>query len=455
MSSASILVVDDDPAALRSVCEVLEKEGYRTTPSASGEEAVQLAKTTRFDVVLTDLRMLDVGGMDVLKTFHQLWPETVIILMTAFASLETVFEAIQAGAFDYLSKPFKLEQLRITVRRALEQARLLRENRSLKEDLEQRHEGTRIIGTSPEMVEVYKTVSKVAVSDTTVLVYGESGTGKELIARSIHALSLRRQGRFLAVNCGALAETLLESELFGYERGAFTGATTSKEGIFELCSGGTCFLDEIGDTSPAMQSRLLRVLQEGEIVRLGSGLPRRVDVRIVAATHRDLSEMVRDGKFREDLFYRLNVVSVEIPPLRQRQADIPLLFDDFLRKFSARRGKALAVEPRVMNLLTRYRWPGNVRELENVVERAVALNTSGVLTPDDFPEQIRSLPVGGSGPTSTELPSLEEVEKRHVAHVIEALSGNMTRAAEVLGLDRRTLYRMVERFGLRIKEPEK
>lgn len=439
-----ILIVDDDAASLSSLGEAMAREGYRVELAASGQEALASGERTEFDVVITDLRMENVDGLRVVREFKGTHPETVVIVMTGFASMDTVVDAISAGAYDYISKPFRLDQMRLKVRQALDQARLLRENRNLREKVEERHLGDEFVGSSPRMVEVFKTIAKVASNNATVLIQGESGTGKELVARSIHRFGPRRSRPFQAVNCTSIAETLLESELFGYVKGAFTGAAGSRKGILETADRGTVFLDEIGDTSPGMQSKLLRVLESGEIMPVGSSVASRVDVRVIAATNQDLTAMVARGKFREDLYYRLKVVTIDLPPLRERISDLPLLFDFFLRKYSSRLNKRLALNPEVPAALQSYSWPGNVRQLENVVERAVALNTSGVFDLEDLPEEIqhsrRPIPSGSDRQWLT----LEQMEDRYIKEVLAAAGGNISQAAEILGIDRRTLYRRLE-----------
>jgi two-component system response regulator AtoC len=443
--SGKILVVDDDMASLSSLGEAMTREGYKVTIACSGEEAVSLGHNQDFDVVITDLRMQGVDGLQVVRTLKNSRPETVVIVMTGFASMETVVDAISAGAYDYISKPFKLDQMRLKVRQSMDQAKLLRENRDLREKAQDRDLQGLIIGSSPKMVEVFKTIAKVATADATVLVQGGSGTGKELVARSIHRLGPRKERPFLAVNCSSVAESLLESELFGHLKGAFTGAATSKRGIFETADRGTVFLDEIGDTTAAMQSKLLRVLESGEIMPVGSSVASHVNVRIIAATNRDLTQLVADKKFREDLYYRLKVVTIELPLLRERLSDLPLLFDFFLKKYSSRAGKTLAVNPEVFSYLENYSWPGNVRQLENVVERAVALNTSGVFDLEDLPEEIQTVRRSAPHPADTPWLTLEEMEDRYIREVLEATGGNISRAAEILGIDRRTLYRRLEK----------
>jgi len=440
-----ILIVDDDIAALSSLGEALARDGHAVTPAGSGEEAITLGEQQDFDVVLTDLRMKGADGLQVLRVIKARRPETVFIVMTGFASMDTVVDAISAGAYDYISKPFRLDQMRLKIRQALEHASLLRENRNLREKTQNLDLQEMIIGSSPAMVEVFKTVAKAAASDATVLVEGESGTGKELGARAIHRLGRRRDRPFLAVNCASVAESLLESELFGYVKGAFTGAGAHKKGIFEAANRGTVFLDEIGDTSPSLQAKLLRVLETGEFMPVGSTAVERVDVRIIAATHRDIRQLAAEGGFREDLFYRLKVITIQLPPLRERLSDLPLLFDFFLRKYSAGQKKSLAVQPELIPALLDYSWPGNVRQLENVVESAVALNTSGVFSLEDLPEEIR---LEGSTPRARRegpWPTLAAVEERYIAEVLEAVQGNMSQAAEILGIDRRTLYRKLDR----------
>ncbi|MBI3951041.1 MAG: sigma-54-dependent Fis family transcriptional regulator [Acidobacteria bacterium] len=445
----TILVVDDDRSALESLSEVLQKEGYAVLRAKSGAEALEALSSENLDLVLTDLRMREIDGMKVLEEVRSLRPEIPVIVMTAFASMETAIDAIRYGAFDYLSKPFKLEHVRVVVRRALEQAALRRQNRELRIAVEERQAETEIIGRSPEMVEVYKLIARVAPLQTTVLIQGESGTGKEMVARLIHKTS-GRTGPFKAINCGALTETLLESELFGYVKGAFTGATGNRAGLFEAAHGGTCFLDEISNTSPAMQMKLLRVLEEREVLRVGSTEPIHVDVRVIAATNQPLEELVRAHRFREDLFYRLKVVTIDLPPLRMRRGDIPLLLDHFVRRYAAASSKTIAIDDSVYPMLRQYNWPGNVRELENAIERAIALNSSGVLTPEDFPDEIRQGPLPATplpvsaGPYLT----LAEKEKEYILEVLEATGQNVSRAAEILDIDRRTLYRILERHGI-------
>ena len=447
MTDASILVVDDDSGVQRALLQVLKKEGYRIEGASSAAEALDKLKDSPVDLLITDIRMERMDGMELMREVRALWPDTPVIVMTAFASIDTAVRSIHAGAYDYISKPFELDELRLTVRRALEQSRLVRENLVLKQNLaEEQDRDVEMIGMSPQMIEVYKMIARVAPTGTTVLIQGESGSGKELVARAIHANSGRRQFPFVAVNCGAFTESLLESELFGHVKGAFTGASYTKQGLFESANRGTVFLDEIGETSPNMQTRLLRVLEEREVQRVGSMERIPVDIRVIAATNRPLQTLVNDGKFREDLYYRLNVVSIQAPPLRERVADLPLLFGHFLKRHSRRMGKTIAVHAEVLDMLSGYSWPGNVRELENIVERAITLNTTGILTAGDFSEHLRR-DQKAAVLFPQELVPLEEIERQYILHVLQRCNGNMSRTAELLQIDRRTLYRMVERFG--------
>jgi DNA-binding NtrC family response regulator len=450
MSEPAILVVDDDSSAQRALMQVLRREKYLTEGASSAREALDRLKIKPYDLVITDIRMERMDGMELMREIKSHWPETPVIVMTAFASIDTAIRSIHEGAYDYLSKPYEIDDLRLIVRRALEQSRLLKENLALRQNLaEELEREVEMIGMSPPMVEVYKMIARVARTGTTVLIQGESGCGKEVVARSIHANSERVKAPFVAVNCGALTESLLESELFGHVKGAFTGAAYTKAGLFEAANHGTVFLDEISETSPNMQTRLLRVLEEREIQRVGSMERVPVDIRVIAATNKPLEQHVKDGRFREDLYYRLNVITIAVPPLRERIADIPLLFDHFLKRHSRRMGKTIAVHEEVLEMLADHSWPGNVRELENMVERAVTLNTTGMLGPGDFAKELQSRAPKGSASFPRELVPLDEIERQYILYVIDRLNGNMSRAAEILQIDRRTLYRMLERFGLK------
>ncbi len=455
MPAAKILVVDDDTVARDLLAEALKKEGYDVEAFGSGEEAIARGRDGQVDLVLTDIRMGAVDGLTVLREFKRMTPDTAIVVLTAFGSLEGAIEAIKQGAYDYLAKPFKKEEIKLVVQRSLDHCRLVRENARFREELKGKDEWSPLVGSSPAMLEVYKLVARVSEGKSTVLLQGESGTGKELIARAIHANSPRRDRPFVPVNCGALPDTLLESEMFGYEKGAFTGAVGTKTGLFEAANGGTLFLDEIGELGQALQVKLLRVMQDHEVRRVGGTGSIKVDVRIIAATNRDLEQFVKDGKFRDDLFYRLNVVRITLPSLKERHEDIPMLAHHFLQKCVAGATRAVrGFHPDTLTLLGQYRWPGNVRELENAVERAVSLSHGPLITPEDLPAAIRQTGHaqdqkgdGVAGVESAHM-TLEEVEKRHLIRVLKETKGNKVKAAKILGIDRRTLYRMAERFGI-------
>ena len=447
MSEPSILVVDDEIAAQRALIQALKREKYHVEGATSATEALRKLTEKNYDLVITDIRMERMDGMELMRQVRARWPDTLVIVMTAFASIDTAIRSIHEGAYDYLSKPYEVDDLRLTVRRALEQSRLVRENLELRQSIvEEIEQGVEMIGMSPQMIEVYKMIARVAPTGATVLIEGESGSGKELVARAIHANSERAAFPFIALNCGAVSETLLETEMFGHVKGAFTGASYAKQGMFESANRGTVFLDEISETSANMQTKLLRVIEEREVQRVGSMERTSIDIRIIAATNRSLRKLVMEGSFREDLFYRLNVVNITVPPLRERMADLPLLFDHFLKRHSRRIGRRVAAHPEVVEMLSSHGWPGNVRELENMVERAIALNTSGMLTAADFGEYMTKKE-SRSAMFSGDLVSLEEIERQYIGHVIERCNGNMSRAAEVLQIDRRTLYRMMERFS--------
>jgi len=448
MSRFRILVVDDDPASRELLARILGARSYDVVSLADGKDALESLDRAPADLVVSDIRMAEVDGYVLAERMREKAPDTPIILVTAFGNVEGAVEAIRRGAFDYISKPYDVDAIAVVVERALRQRALVLENRALRGQVRDKYRLENVVGRSEAMLEVYKTAARVAPSSATVLILGESGTGKELVARAIHASSARAEGPFVPVDCGAIAEGVLESELFGHAKGAFTGAQASRRGLFEEANGGTLFLDEIGDIGPALQARLLRALQEGEIRRVGANEPIGVDVRVVAATNKDLAQAVKENRFREDLFYRLNVVNIRIPPLRQRREDIPLLAEHFAQKH----GRAdSAITPAARELLLAYGWPGNVRELENVIARALALNPTGVIVPEDLPEAIRQPAAAAAVPAGTaalagaraERPTLSELERRYAAQVLAEQGGNKTRAAEILGIDRKTLYRIL------------
>jgi DNA-binding NtrC family response regulator len=442
---ARILVVDDDQSSRELLARILTSAGHRVTALSDGREAVAtLDAGDPPDLVVSDIRMAEMDGLQVIDAFRERAPETPVILVTAFGNIDGALEAIRRGAADYLSKPYDVDAIKLVVARALQHRALAMENRALRRGLRDRYRLENVVGRSEAMLQVYKTAARVASTDATVLIQGESGTGKELVARAIHAASPRASGPFVAVDCGAIAEGVLESELFGHTRGAFTGAQVARRGLFEEAHHGTLFLDEIGDVGPNLQARLLRALQEGTIRRVGANDPIAVDVRIVAATNRDMDAAVKQGTFRADLYYRLHVVSIRIPPLRERREDIPLLAEHFAQKHGRAEGSAISPEAR--ELLVAYDWPGNVRELENAVARALALNPSGVVIPEDLPDAIhlaQAEPAPVPLPPPGDRPTLAELERRYASQVLGETGGNKTRAAEILGIDRKTLYRIL------------
>ncbi len=440
------LAVDDDPITVNLLKEVLSKEGYDIATALSGEEAIAQGTDKIFDIIITDVRMGDKDGMEVLKSFKKIAPETTVIMITAFGSIETAIEAIREGAFDYISKPFKLEEIKFTVQRALEQRRLLKENRFYRQELLGKYQFKNVIGRTPQMFQMYKTIAKVADTKATVLLYGERGTGKELVARSIHYNSHRNDQPFIPVDCASLVETLMESELFGHVRGAFTGAHSAKRGLVEEADGGTLFLDEVSNLSLSMQTKLLRFLQEHEIKRVGGTESIRVDVRVIAATNQPLEPLVKSEKFREDLFDRLNVVSITLPPLRERKEDIPLLANHFLHKFSEENKKSIShISPEAFEIILQYSWPGNVRELEHTIERAVILSIHPIILPEDLPRKMFEEMKETGALTPEKILPLKELEKRYVLKVLQETKGNKKRASEILGIDRTTLYRILDK----------
>jgi DNA-binding NtrC family response regulator len=447
LRQSRVMVVDDDAETLALLREVVAKEGYQVEIAEDAETALRRLGEWQPDLVITDIHMPGMDGLALLAAVREKAPDILVILLTAYGSLKTAVDAIKAGAFDYLSKPFVVDDIRLVVRRALEHKKLLRENRSLRDQLRERYRFDHLVGSSPGMVEVYKLVARVADSDSTVLIQGESGTGKELIARAIHANSARSGGPFVAIDTGSLAETLLESELFGHERGAFTGAVATKKGLLEQAHLGTCFLDEIADLSPVMQSKLLRSLQEREIRRVGSETARAIDVRIIAASKKELKPLVEAGTFREDLYYRLEVVTIVLPPLRDRVEDIPLLSQYFVDKYGRTKERPVTgLSPETIPLLTRYAWPGNVRELEHVIERAIALTPHPIVTPEDLPEAIRAATVHDNA-RARGWGTLENVEKDYIQRVLEAHQHDHGQAAAILGIHRKTLLRKLRQYG--------
>lgn len=453
--SNPILVVDDDHGHLTTLKTIIQSWGYRVRTADDGDEAIARVTSEPVDLILMDVRMARVGGIEALKQIRAYNPSIPVIIMTAYSSVQSAVEALKAGAYDYLIKPLDFEILKMTLERAREHAGLKRENRDLKAQLQSSFDVSNILGTSPAMKEMLEMLAMVAPSEATVLITGASGTGKELIARSIHHNSPRKDGPLVVVNCAAIAETLLESELFGHEKGAFTGADRRRDGRFLQAHGGTVFLDEIGETSSVMQAKLLRVIQEREIQRVGGEETLAVDVRILAATNRDLEAEVRQGRFREDLFFRLNVVTLNVPPLMDRKEDIPLLAHHFMERFAHKNRKTVkGFSPTAMDMLIKYAWPGNVRELENAVERAVILMTSDHVTEKELPlnvvkayEQDHPEIVVPVSSVQTGLRSLEEIEKEAIFATLKATGGNKSETARRLGITRKTLHNKLKLYG--------
>ena len=444
---ASILVVDDERIAARNLEHLLKKEGYDLCTAQSGAAALALLEQRPFDVVLTDLRMEKVDGMQVLARCRTLHPDAEVILVTGYATTESAVQAMKDGAFYYIAKPFRLDEVRKVVAEAVAKIRLKRENRELREQLEQFRGKVTIITQDPGMQHLLALARQIAPTDCNVIVTGESGTGKELLARYLHLHSRRAEGPFLGVNCGALTDELLTNELFGHDKGAFTGAHADKAGLIETAGGGSLFLDEITEMSPAMQVRLLRVIQEREVLRVGGTRAIPVDVRFVAATNRDLQVAVKEGAFRRDLYFRLNVVNLHLPPLAARRGDVPLLAYYFLKKHATLMGRESAeISPEALGLLEAYSFPGNVRELENIIERAVAIGTGPVVRDADLPDDLRSLTIRVFRRRDGRIPTLEEQERDYIRWVLAETSGNQTAAAQALGIDRVSLWRKLKRF---------
>jgi two-component system response regulator AtoC len=445
--SKSILLVEDEKILRISLADALKAEGYTVLTAADGAEGLTLIEEGEFSLIITDIRLPGASGMDILRKSLADSPLTPVIMMTAYGSIKDAVAAMRFGAFDYVTKPFDLDELLLTVGKALELQSLTEENIRLKRELNSVYGGPQIIGESKAMQNIFALLGKISRTASTVLILGESGTGKELIASTIHYQSVRRDRPMIRVNCAALPADLIESELFGYEKGAFTGAGARKPGRFELADGGTIFLDEIGDLPPLTQTKILRVLEERAFERVGGTSQVRVDVRILAATNKDLVEEVRQGRFREDLYYRLNVIPLQLPPLRQRQADIPLLIQVFTRRFNDQLGTAVSFSPEAMEILRNYNFPGNVRELLNIVERTIALSGDKVIRPADLPDHLVKAKA-----KKTALASLHEVvasaEKEHLAAILRLTKGNRSRTAEILGISRKNLWEKLNQHGL-------
>ncbi len=450
MQKTSILLIDDDDSLRRVMEFSLAEAGHTVQTAASGEDGLRLFEKGAFDAVITDITMPGMSGMEVLAKVHKRVPTLPVIVITAYGTIESAVEAMKQGAFDYITKPFNRDELRLTLEKAIKMRRLEQENVELRAEVTDRYRFESIIGSSEKMKEVLNLAGRVAASDANVLITGESGTGKELLAKGVHFNSQRANGPFVAVNCAAIPEALIESELFGHVKGSFTGAVRDKEGKFELADGGTLFLDEIGDLRIDLQAKILRALQEREVDRVGGGKPVSVDVRVIAATNKDIERAVKEGAFREDLYYRLNVITLFIPPLRERKEDIPLLVNHFLKKFI--RDTDVHMDASALAALTAYGWPGNVRELENVIERALVLKRGPLITREELPEKLKKEKMGVED-IILNVPeqgiSLEELEKSLIIKALKKHKGNQTRAAEFLGITRPTLIYRMEKFRLK------
>ncbi len=446
-----ILIVDDDLGMRETLEAVLTADGFEVKTAVNGVATKDIINRRTFDLLLLDMKMPDCSGLELLPKIKEIAPDTEVVMMTAYGTIKSAVEAVKQGAFDFITKPFELDELRLIIQKALQMRRLADENKELRGLLNEKFVFKNIVGTSPQMQEVFEMIKKVANYDVTVLISGESGTGKELVAQAIHHNSSRLEKPFIKLNCAAVPETLLESELFGYDKGAFTGAIATKPGRFEMAEGGTLFLDEIGDTSLQMQAKLLRVLQEKEYERVGGCKTLKADVRIIAATNRDLKQAMEQKQFREDLYYRLNVFPIYMAPLRQRESDIPMLTHHFLRELNLLFQKNFTeVAPEAMDSLLQYPWPGNIRELKNVLEKAVLLGEGKVLLAKHLPKEIP-----GEGPPAKTVPrdaqftSLDEIERGHILQILEEAGWNQTKAAEILGIHRNTLREKIKKFELK------
>jgi len=465
VSQQRILVVDDEMIVCESCQRILEEEGYDIDIALSGTEAFQKMKENPFDIVITDLKMPGIDGMEVLQTLRRDYPDVIVIMITGFSTVETAVEAMKLGAFDYIPKPFTPDEVTVVVKKALEKRSLLLENIYLRQELQVKYGFGNIAGKSKKMQEIYRIITKVAPTDSTVLIYGQSGTGKELIARAIHFNSLRRDKQFLPVDCAVLSENLLESELFGHIRGSFTGAVTTKPGLFEVADEGTVFLDEVGNISLSIQAKLLRVLQEREFTPVGGTKSKKVDIRLIAATNKDLEKMIKEETFREDLYYRINIVPISLPTLKERQEDIPLLAAHFLKKYSEEMGKTIkGFGPAAMEKLIKYPWPGNVRELENIVERGVVMceedmiGKEHLILPGQQEKEEAAIPIPFTSEGLKEIKkqlrekAVEDIEKAFVINALERNHWNVTRASEEVGMLRPNFQALMRKHNLRARE---
>jgi len=465
MPKAKVLVVDDEEIVLKSCRRILEGEGHQVFIALSGKKAFEILASEPIDIVITDIKMPGMDGMELLERMKKEYPDVLVIMITGYSTVQSAVQAMKLGAFDYIPKPFTPDEVVVVVERAMEKKSLVFENIYLRKELEAKYSFENIIGSSPRMQEVYKLIRKVAPTDSTVLIRGESGTGKELIARAIHFNSPRKSKPFVPVDCGVLAQELLESELFGHVKGSFTGAIVTKPGLFEVADGGSIFLDEIGDTNSNFQSKLLRVLQEREFTPVGGVTSRKVDLRFIVATNKDLDQLVRDGKFREDLFYRLNVVSITVPPLREKRDDVPLLAYHFLKKYAKEMQKDIkSISVDAMNKLIAHSWPGNIRQLENVIERAIVMAEGDTITTEQLPFAV----AGEAGHLDTPIPktsdelkeikkqlresAVENIEKSFVLDALTRNDWNVTKSAEVVGMQRSNFQALMRKYNIKLQK---
>ncbi len=454
---ANLLIVDDEQGMRQLLSLVFGRANHQVRAAESGRAALTLLREQPAELIISDVKMPDMDGIQLLRAVRDFLPDVAVVMMTAFATVETAREAFKLGADDFIQKPFDIDELKLIVEKALERQRLLQENRAFKRAQQERGRLDNIIGRSPRMQAVYQMIETVAGVQSTVLITGESGTGKEMVARAVHDRSPRADKPFMPINCGAFTETLLESELFGYVRGSFTGATANRKGLFEAADKGTIFLDEIGEMSPTMQVKLLRVLQERKVRPVGAHEETTIDTRVIAATNRDLAAMVKQGAFREDLFYRVSVIPIELPPLREKREDIPELVEHFVQKFCTLTGRNLSVSEKVMELLEHYSWPGNVRELEHTIERAVALERTDRIQPEALPQAITNYNPARIASSAFDLPDegvnlvahLDHLEKNYLLEALQRTGGNQTRAAEILHLSVRSLRHLLDKHGIR------
>ncbi|HUI29052.1 MAG TPA: sigma-54 dependent transcriptional regulator [Candidatus Acidoferrales bacterium] len=446
----SILAVDDDVNMLAMLEKFLKRAGYTVDTTSESMKAMSLIDDKNYDIVITDIQMPRATGMDILRRVKELQKDTMVVIITAFGSVDSAVNAMKAGAYDYVSKPFNMDEILALLERATQQRRLQREVEFLRQEVERKYSFSNIIGKSKAMQDIFALIQRLSHARSNVLITGRSGTGKEMIAKALHYNSDRRAMPFVTVNCSAIPESLLESELFGHEKGAFTGAITSRRGLFETANGGTLFLDEIGDMPLGSQSKLLRVVESGEVRPVGSDEVKRVDVRVIAATHRDLKELIKHDQFREDLFYRLNVISIHVPDLKDRPEDITILVDHFMKKYGEQFGKPnIRITHEASACLLKYTWPGNVRELENIIERSIALSSGEVVDTKDLPEHLFQMKSSDLiDDLATDNMPLTEVEKRYIVKILQRTNWHQSKAAQILGIDRKTLYRKIKEYNL-------